>query len=142
MATPKHRDHIARVACSDEVWTAFKNLAQVDEWQPLNEYLGELVAKEVARQRRLRARAEESTARDVLAALDQVKVLRDDLEGITLRLEQLAATREHPARGLRLEDPPTPEERAEWTRREAEREARGDPWRPATDDAGAPDWEP
>ena len=43
MATSKPRDHMARVACSDEVWTEFKRLPQTDGWQPVNEYLGALV---------------------------------------------------------------------------------------------------
>jgi hypothetical protein len=141
----KPRDHMARVACTDEVWTEFKRLAQIDDWQPVNEYLGELVVREVARQQRLRVRGEEATARDVLAALDQVKLLRDDLEGIAARLEALAgkpATPAAAATGSAWDRPPTPEERAEWMRREAERLAAGDVWRPPADQADAPDWEP
>jgi len=88
---------MARVSCSDEVWAEFKRLAQTDGWQPVNEYLGALVAKEVAYQNRLRARAEDTTARQVLATLDQVKELHSDLEGLTARLESLAAKKATPA---------------------------------------------
>jgi len=138
---------MARVSCTDEVWTEFKRLAQIDDWQPVNEYLGELVAREVARQQRLRVRGEEATARDVLAALDQVQLLRDDLEGIAARLEALAGKPTPAAAAATarpdVTSPPTPEERAEWTRREAERLAAGDVWRPpASAGPDAPDWEP
>ena len=54
------------------------------------------MAKEVARQQRLQARAAESTTREVLAAVHQVKALRDDLEAITARLEEPATARGQP----------------------------------------------
>ena len=104
MTTTKSRDHMARVACSDETWSEFKRLAQTDGRQQVNEYLGALVTNEVASRNRLRARAEDATARQVLAALDQVTDLRADLEGITARLEQLAAKRAAPPAPARVSD--------------------------------------
>jgi len=146
MSTPKPRDHMARVCCPDEVWAEFKRLAQTDGWQPVNEYLGALVGKEVASQNRLRARAEDATARQVLAALDQAKELRSELAGITVRLEALVGHRTEPAvpvvRASDWDVSPTPEQRAEWTRREAERVAAGDVWRPPVPEVDVPEWEP
>lgn len=127
MATPKPRDHMARVSCTDEVWSQFKHLAAADGWQPVNEYLGELVTKEVARQARLQSRADDATARKVLAALDEAKALRDDLEGITARLEQLAAARA-PAGAEAAADPD------DWSRFRLER--------PAGEPTDIPEWEP
>jgi len=148
---------MARVSCTDEVWAEFKHLAAADGWQPVNEYLGELVAKEVARHARLRARAADATAQKVLNALDEVKALRDDLEGITARLEELAAGSASattpqmaevtgaPARHP-WDVPPTPEELAEWQARWKQRAAEGGPdWftrRASAAGDDVPEWEP
>ena len=120
---------MARVSCTDEVWSQFKHLAAADGWQPVNEYLGELVAKEVARQARLRARADDAEARRALAALDEAKALRHDLEGLTARLEKLAASR--------APVPMTPDgvpDVDDWSRFRLAR--------PADEAAGVPEWEP
>lgn len=126
MAVPKPRDHMARVSCTDEVWNQFKHLAAADGWQPVNEYLGELVAKEVARQARLRARAEDATARKVLAALDEAKALRDELAGLTARLEKLATPGKPSVDGAHDPD--------DWSRFRVVR--------PAGEPADVPEWEP
>ena len=73
---------MARVQVRDEVWTAFRlGLGP----KPVSVGLGELVEREVGRQRR-RSAGDAETAR---LALDDARSLTDDLNKLTARLEKL-----------------------------------------------------
>ena len=75
---------MSRVQVSDEVWSAFRvGLGP----KPLSVALGELVEREVARQRRRSA----SDAEGARLALEDARSLAQELEQLISRLEPLAA---------------------------------------------------
>jgi hypothetical protein len=86
---PKPRDHMARVFCTDEAWTVFRQAAQRREIAS-SAYLGQLVAREVTRLQAAAARAGELGAAQAVAALDEARALRNDIARLTDRLEGLA----------------------------------------------------
>ena len=76
---------MARVQVSDEVWTAFRlGLGP----RPLSVALGELVEREVGRQRR-RSAGDLESAR---LALDDARALSQEMTVLIARLEALAAS--------------------------------------------------
>src|SRR5438105_8821955 len=77
------RDRTARVQVSDEVWSAFRlGLGP----KPVSVALGELVEREVGRQRRRSA----SDAESARLALQDARSLAQELEQLISRLEPLA----------------------------------------------------
>ncbi|MEO8898588.1 MAG: hypothetical protein ABI473_07855 [Candidatus Dormibacter sp.] len=90
---PKRRDHMARVFCTDEAWTAFRLAAQQREIAS-STYLGQLVSQEVLRLEAAAAKDEKKGAKQALAALDEARILGADITRLTARLEWLAGKRE------------------------------------------------
>jgi hypothetical protein len=76
---------MARVRVSDEVWAEFRAAAG---WQPINLYLGELVRREVDRQRSRRLRAGKLSDRELVDALDRASELYVQLAAIVDGLER------------------------------------------------------
>lgn len=76
---------MARVHVSDEIWTAFRlGLGR----RPMSVALGELVEREVGRQRR-RSASDVDSAR---LALEDARELSQELTVLTARLEALASS--------------------------------------------------
>src|SRR5207248_2026889 len=82
-------DRMARVQVSDEVWASFRSGLGVT---PVSIALGKLVEREVGRQRRRSANDAESAR----LALDDARLLTQELETLIGRLEAIA--REHATR--------------------------------------------
>jgi hypothetical protein len=80
---------MARVQVSDETWTAFRTGLGA---RPVSVALGELVEREVGRQRR-RSTNDPESAR---LALEDARSLLDELTRLTGRLEAIAAPQEAP----------------------------------------------
>jgi hypothetical protein len=85
---------MARVCASDEVWAEFRASAYP---RPLNIVLGELVRREVERYRSRRVREGLVDDRELIAALDRARELREDLVAIVARLERIDARWPSPA---------------------------------------------
>jgi predicted CopG family antitoxin len=79
------RDHMARVAVSDEVWSDFRAAA---DQRSLSSVLAELVEREVQRYRQRRVRDGTADDRELLAALVEARELQRDLTEIVGRLER------------------------------------------------------
>ena len=79
------RDHMARIAVSDEVWADFREAAGQE---PLSSVLAELVEREVHRYRQRRVRDGTADDQEVLAALTEARELHTDLSDIVDRLER------------------------------------------------------
>lgn len=82
-AFQKPRDRMARVQVSDDVWAAYRAGLGAT---PVNIALGELVSREVGRRARRRA----SDVAGVRIALDDARVLADELAALIARLEHAA----------------------------------------------------
>ncbi len=74
---------MARVQISDEVWTSFRAHLGAT---PINVALGELVEREVGRQRRRSA----STGEEIALALEDAHTVASELQGLIARFEQMA----------------------------------------------------
>lgn len=79
------RDHMARIAVSDEVWADFRAAAGQ---RPISSVLAEMVEREVHRHRQRRVRDGAADDHEVLAALAEARELRDDLAEIVARLDR------------------------------------------------------
>lgn len=78
------RDHMARVRVTDDVWSEFRAAAGST---PLNFVLGELVEREVARERSRRLREGKVDDRELLDALERARELHAHVQAIVTRLE-------------------------------------------------------
>jgi hypothetical protein len=78
------RDRMARVQVSDEVWAAFRTGLGTT---PVNDALGELVRREVAR----KARRSADDADGIRIALADAREVADELRSLIARLELAAA---------------------------------------------------
>src|SRR3954454_2259231 len=78
-------DHMARVRVDDDVWREFK--ASAGE-RPVAVVLGELVAREVERDRARRIREGFADDAELLAALERAQELHGDLAVLIARLER------------------------------------------------------
>ena len=76
---------MARVRVPDDVWSEFRAASGTT---PINVVLGELVQREVDRHRARRAKAGTLDDRDLLAALDRARELKEDLDAIVSGLER------------------------------------------------------
>jgi hypothetical protein len=79
------RDRMARVQVADDVWAGFRSLAGD---RPIAAVLGELVTREVSRDRSRRLREGRLDDRELIEALDRARASRADLETIVARLER------------------------------------------------------
>jgi DNA polymerase III epsilon subunit-like protein len=75
---------MARVRVTDEIWAEFR--AAVG-WMPINLYLGELVSREVERERSRSLRAGKLADREVIDALERARELHEQLSAIVEWLE-------------------------------------------------------
>ena len=82
---PVRRDRMARVHVPDDVWADFRSLAGD---RPIAAFLGELVTREVSRDRSRRLREGRLDDRELIEALDRARASRADLETIVARLER------------------------------------------------------
>jgi hypothetical protein len=78
---------MARVRVSDDVWADFRAAAGN---RPISEVLGELVSREVDRQRSKRLRQGQLEPSELVEALEDARRQRGDLELIVERLERLS----------------------------------------------------
>ena len=85
LPTPVVRDHQARVKVSDDVWRDFRLAIG---YRSVAEVLGELVRREVDRDRAARVREGSANEQQLLAALDRASELRADLALIVRSLER------------------------------------------------------
>jgi hypothetical protein len=85
---------MARVTVDDETWQRFRRLAEPSGG--VSRKLGELVSREVRRDRELELRAGTASLREALTALDEARDLYRELGAITSRLEAVAAASSHP----------------------------------------------
>ncbi|MCW2997035.1 MAG: hypothetical protein JWN65_584 [Solirubrobacterales bacterium] len=86
-STPAARDHQARVKVTDDVWRDFRTAAGERSVAVL---LGELVDQEVTRHRIDRAAAGQVTDAELVAALEDARLLRDEIAAIADHLERRA----------------------------------------------------
>ena len=82
---PIRRDRMARVHVADDVWADFRILAGD---RPIAAVLGELVTREVSRDRSRCLREGELDDRELIEALNRARASRADLETIVARLER------------------------------------------------------
>ena len=76
---------MARVQVADEVWADFRSLAGD---RPIAAVLGELVTREVTRDRSRRGREGQLDDRELVDALDRARTTQAELETIAERLER------------------------------------------------------
>jgi hypothetical protein len=88
------RAHMARVTVTDAMWQDFRRLAE--RRGGVSKTLGEIVSREVRRQREQELRAGTAMARETLDALDEARELTQQLDAITGRLESLAQSPRSP----------------------------------------------
>jgi hypothetical protein len=84
---------LARVAVSDETWTAFRGAA-LTQGISVAAYLGRLVEAEVGRRQKRRVagvRLDDPPAEQALQALAEARASIDELDGIAGRLARAAA---------------------------------------------------
>ena len=86
---------MARVRVSDATCEDFRRAAG---GRPLSRHLASLVERDVARWRAQRVRAGVADDVELLAAAEQARVLRDQLEKLVTRIEWRLAARDHEAR--------------------------------------------
>ena len=102
-AASGERDHMARVHASDEVWAEFRTACYP---RTINVVLGELVAREVERQRSRRLRQGQLDDVELVEALGRARELERDLSAIVARLEsrldRARSGRAGPGQSLRL----------------------------------------
>src|SRR4051812_45195890 len=90
-ATPDaSRDHMARVRVADDVWAEFRAAAGAT---PISAVLGDLVKREVGRDRARRAKAGSLDDRDLLVALDRAHELQENLASTVAALERRLSRR-------------------------------------------------
>lgn len=89
-ATPPSEDRMARVRVPADTWAEFRALAGD---RPVAAVLGELVTREVERQRSRRVREREVDERELIDALDRAGEQQADLAAIVERLERLRPVR-------------------------------------------------
>src|SRR4051812_48862441 len=77
-------DHMARVRVDDDVWRDFRASAGA---RPVAVVLGELVEREVERERAKRIRDGSADDAELLAALERARELYGDLAAVIARLE-------------------------------------------------------
>src|SRR5215211_273883 len=82
---PTRRDRMARVHVADDVWADFRSLAGD---RPIAAVLGELVTREVSRNRSRRVREGRLDDRELVDALERARATHADLEVIAARLER------------------------------------------------------
>jgi hypothetical protein len=87
--------HAARITVSDEVWAGFRRVA-LAQGTPVSRYLGRLVEAELKRReprpvRRVSGKAGE--IEDGIAAMREVRLAIDELDGIAGRLARETASR-------------------------------------------------
>jgi hypothetical protein len=87
--------HVARVTVSDEAWDTFRRVA-LAQGTPVSRYLGRLVEAELQRRKPRPVRRVSGTAGEIddgLAALREVRLAIDELDGIAGRLARETANR-------------------------------------------------
>lgn len=90
---------MARIPVTDAVWNEFR---RATEGRPIAHVLAELVEREVAQDRARRVRRGRASDRELVDALTDARVLRDELVALVDRLEerQVRASRQQ-----RFDDP-------------------------------------
>jgi hypothetical protein len=78
-------DHMARVNVADDVWADFRSLAGD---RPIAAILGELVTREVTRDRSRRVREGQLDDRELVDALERARATQAELETLVDRVER------------------------------------------------------
>jgi hypothetical protein len=82
---PTRRDRMARVNVADDVWADFRSLAGD---RPIAAILGELVTREVTRDRSRRVREGQLDDRELVDALERARATQAELETLVDRVER------------------------------------------------------
>ena len=83
--SPARHDRMARVQVADEVWADFRSLAGD---RPIAAVLGDLVEREVRRDRSRRVREGRLDDRELIDALERARATQTDLAAIVAGLER------------------------------------------------------